>query len=175
MITEYETKVLEINIEETRNKLVELWAKFEREFLMKRWVFIMNIESNEWIRLRDFWDRYELSYKKSGSWKIGETQEILTHVEDFEKMAEILNKMNFKEKYYQEDKKIIYTLDNIEFCIDSWPKIPTFLEVESDSKENVDKWLKLLWLEWKDVGDFSYIKLYEKYGLDLHSFEVLKF
>ena len=175
MAIEYEVKVLDIDVEDVKDKLIKIWAKEDSEKLMKRWVFVMNPDTNEWIRLRDDWNNITFTYKQKTGQKIDETEEIEVKVEDFEKTAQILNKLDFKEKYYQENSRLIYTLDDIQFSIDSWPKIPPYLEVESGSENNVYEWLKLLWLEWKDVWNLSTVKVFDRYGLDLHSFTSLKF
>jgi hypothetical protein len=66
-------------------------------------------------------------------------------------------------------------LGDIEFCIDTRPKIPTYLEIEWSSEEKVHQGLELLWLTGKDVWDIWVIETYERYGIDLMSHQVLKF
>ena len=175
MAIEYEVQVIDIDVVKVINRLEEIWAEFISENFMKRWVFTMNDETQEWIRLRDNWDKVTVTYKKRWSTEIWKTEEIEIVVDNFENTAEILNKLNFLDKYYQENKRTVYKLDDIEFCIDSWPKIPTYLEIESDSEEKVKEWLKLLWLESHVYWDFWSIRIYEKYWLDIHSFKTLKF
>ena len=48
-------------------------------------------------------------------------------------------------------------------------------EFAADSKEQVEEALRLLGLEWQDVGDMGMIEIYQNHGLDLHSFKELKF
>ena len=175
MAIEYEVQVIDIDVVKVINRLEEIWAEFISENFMKRWVFTMNDETQEWIRLRDNWDKVTVTYKKRWSTEIWKTEEIEIVVDNFENTAEILNKLNFLDKYYQENKRTVYKLDDIEFCIDSWPKIPTYLEIESDNEEKVKEWLKLLWLESHVYWDFWSIRIYEKYWLDIHSFKTLKF
>ena len=67
------------------------------------------------------------------------------------------------------------TLDDFEFCIDEWPRIPTLLEVESTSKEKVKEGLKLIGLEGKDIGDEGVLEIYAKYNIDLHGIKKLTF
>ncbi|MEI7918900.1 MAG: hypothetical protein WCH65_01440 [bacterium] len=52
-------------------------------------------------------------------------------------MAEILKKLKREVMVYQENKRKVYVYNEIEFCIDSRPKIPTYLEIESTSVEKV--------------------------------------
>ncbi len=176
MAIEYEIQVLDIEENEIKAKLQWLNAEFISENLMKRWVFDMSEDdSQEWIRLRDDWTKVNITYKKRWSTDIWNTEEIEIIVNDFEKTADILNKLQFKDKYYQENKRTLYKLWNTEFCIDSWPKIPIYLEIESTSEEEVRKWIELLWLENHTYGDFWAKRIYSKYWLDIHSFKELKF
>jgi adenylate cyclase, class 2 len=174
MPQEFEAHVLDIGVEEIKKKLKVLGAKEEPETLMKRWVFDMGKEG-EWIRLRHDGKKTTITYKhKSGS-KISETEEIEIEVGDFDKTAEILSKLDFKNIYYQENKRHLFKLKDIEFSIDTWPKIPSHLEVESSSEEKVHEGLKLLGLEGKDVGNLGIKDIYKKYGIDIHSFKRLTF
>ena len=176
MAKEYETKVLEINIKEIKGKLKRLGAKKQDKFLMRRWVFDINLDRDEWIRLRDYNGKNAtLTYKMRSGSGISETEEIELNVSDFEKMAEILSKLKFKGYYYQENKREVYKLKDIEFCIDSWPKIPIYLEVEAKNEKMVHKGLAILGLEGRDIGNISVKKVYKMYGFDLHGFKKLSF
>jgi len=175
MVREFETKVLDINVKEIEGKLLKIGAKKDPEFLMKRWVFDIGKNGEEWIRLRDDGKKITITYKYKAGNNIDETEEIELIVNNFQKAAEILSKIEFKGKYYQENKRIVFKLKGIEFCIDSWPKLPTYLEIESSNKEKVVQGLKMLGLQNKDVGNMLVKDVYSKYGFDLHSFKELKF
>ena len=104
------------------------------------------------------------------------TSEIEVEVDDFEKTHEILSKLHFHcDMYYQENKRINFHIDDIEFAIQDWPMIPTVLEIEAKSEAGVKRGLKLLGLEGKDHGHHGYIAIYKKYGIDLHNQKILKF
>ena len=176
MAKEYETKILEINVKEIKKKLKQIGAKKKAEYLMRRCIFDINLTRDEWIRLRDYNGKNAtLTYKVRTGSGISETEEIEVHVSDFDIMAEILSKLKFKGKYYQENKREIYKLKDIEFCIDHWPKIPTYLEIEAKSEKRVHEGLKMLGLEGKDIGNISVKKVYSMYRIDLHSFKELRF
>ncbi len=181
---EFETEVLEVKVNEIVQKLRELGAKEIPEVLQQRWVFSLACSKDgdfgkgkdAWIRLRKVGERIELTYKN----KIGkgkeDTEEIEVEVSDFNKTHDLLSKLScFEGKYYQENKRHKFILEDIEFTLDTWPKIPTILEIEAKSKEEVKKGLELLSLSGKDVGHLGLVKIYFKYGIDLHSFKELKF
>lgn len=172
---EFETTVLEINPEKVKAKLRELGAQEKPEVLLRRWVFDIEAPVATWIRLRDNGDKTTLTFKKRGDSSIGSTQEIEVIVSDFDKTAAILSQANFYRTFYQENQRQIFTLSGIEFSIDSWPKIPPYLEIEADSIEKVKQGLELLGLEEKDSGDMDVAEIFTKYGVDLHSFKELRF
>ena len=180
MQQEFETKVLEIDVPEITKKLEEIWAILKQsETLMKRRVF--NIKEDDehghgmWMRLRQIGDKTTLTYKERNGNDIWATKEIETWVENFEDMEAMLLNLQWNKSLYQENKRIVYVIDNVEICIDSRPRIPTYLEIEWPTVESVQEVIKKLWLEGKDEGDIWVIEIYERYGLDLHSFKELKF
>src|SRR3989344_3327462 len=63
MTREYETKILNINVSEIIDKLRSLGAKQKHpETLMRRWVFDLDSDDPEWIRLRDNGENVSLTY-----------------------------------------------------------------------------------------------------------------
>ena len=176
MTIEYETKVLDINKEKIQEKLIKLGTKRLFKHKFRRWVLDMTKdEKNDFIRLREKYDKVTLTYKKRNNTQIDGVEEIETNVTNFDTTAEILLKLNWTGKYYQENIREMYILDNIEFCLDTWPNIPTHLEIEGKTYEDVNKGLKLLNLENKDVGNISVLDIYSKHNIDLHSIKTLKF
>ena len=182
MPQEFETQILDINSEKIKEKLRKLKAKESPEVLQKRWVFDLDDPDSKaphkgkWIRLREIEGKSTLTYKNRTGEGISETEEIEVKVDDFEKSAKLLSKIKgFTGKYYQENKRIRFELDGIEFNIDTWPMIPPYLEIEAENEEKVKQGLKLLNLEGKDIGHIGTYLIYQKYGIDLHSYKELKF
>ncbi|MFA6268895.1 MAG: CYTH domain-containing protein [archaeon] len=179
---EYETQVLDVNPTEIAQKLRALGAREEKEHLQKRFVFDIkcldheNSGWGEWVRLREANGKTTITYKNKTGTAIDQTEEIEFTVSDFNKASELLSKLKcFTGKYYQENKRHKFILDSIEFTLDTWPRIPTLLEIEAKSKEEVEKGLALLGLTGKDIGHEGILRIYAKYGIDLHSFTKIKF
>lgn len=173
---EFETKVLGIDVEEIIQKLRAFGADESPEVLSKRYVFDMESDNIEWIRLRQTGNKTTLTYKYKvlGNTDIGKTVEIEVEVSDFTKTALILQKLSFKQTYYQENKNHIFRLGDIEFSIDTWPMLDPYLEIESTNEKRVKEGLKLLELT-GDMGDKDIKEIYQDRGIDLHSFAELKF
>ena len=130
MKTEYEVRVLEINKEEMIKKLESLHAERVGEFNQKRYVYdTIPKEDGKWIRLRTNGKETTLTYKDITSNKIDGTKEVEIVVSDIEATNELLNRIGFFSKAYQENDRIRYMLDGVEIDIDSWPLIPTYLEI----------------------------------------------
>ena len=176
---EFETKVLDINVAEIEEKLKAIWATLtEDTTLMKRRVFDIQAhkdESGKRFRLRQKWEKTTLTFKERWGTAIWATKELETKVGDFETMAQILQQLPWNTTAYQENSRKMYVFNDIEFCIDAWPMIPTYLEIEWLSEEKVHEGLALLWLTGKDEWDIGVIEIYQKYGIDLHTHKVLKF
>jgi len=178
---EFETQILNINPEEIANRLRELGAEEKPEDFQERFVFDINyldsqLGADEWIRVRRVNNKSTLTYKKRTGTGISDTEEIETKIKDFDNTARILSKLKcFKGVYYQENKRKKFKLNNIKFTLDTWPLIPTFLEIESTSEKKVREGLKLLNLEGKDEGHIGTLQIYKKYGIDLHAHKELKF
>lgn len=172
---EYETKVLNVNVREISSKLKRLGAKKGRILLMRRWVFDTSPKRGGYVRVRNDGKKTTLTYKNRTGRGISQTEEIEIVVSDFDTCVRLLSRLQWHDKYYQESRRAQYFLKGIEFCIDSWPMIPPYLEIESSSEKKVKQGLKMLGLTGKDAGNMSVVDVYKRYGVKLHSYKTLKF
>jgi adenylate cyclase class 2 len=150
MNTEIEAKFLNIDVDKIRLKLKEVGAilKYE-ERLMKAKVFDYPDEKlkkeGAWIRVRDEGDGLiTLSYKKLVDRSISGTKEISIDVSDFENTCNFLLACGFSIKSHQEKKREKWIIGKSEITIDTWPWIPTFVEIESETEEEIHKIYDLL-------------------------------
>lgn len=154
MKTEIEAKFLKIDQEKVRARLKEVGAVMKYpERLMKRKVFdypdARLKKIGAWIRVRDEGEgKITLSYKQLQDRSLHGTKEITLDVSDFEMMCNFLQACSFDSKSYQETKREKWTLGESEITIDTWPWIPTFVEVESETEEEIRKVCTLLGFDW---------------------------
>lgn len=108
---------------------------------------------------------------------LGGTQEHEVVVSDFEKMNDILEKLGYKHRNYQENKRIRYILDEVEIDIDTWPLIPTYAEIDGKNKEVVISILKKLDYFGSDkVTTLDVISIYNDiYNIDVLNIKELYF
>lgn len=83
--------------------------------------------------------------------------------------------MGIKSRGYQENKRTQYILNGVEIDIDSWPMIPTYVEIEGKNEEEVMSTLEILELPKDKVTTLDVDSVYKKYGIDLKVIKVLKF
>lgn len=176
METEIECRILEIDPEEIQQKLLEIGAEKITERSMRRYVYDMiPKEKGAWIRLRDNGEKTTLTIKEIKTEEIDGTQELEINVDDFENTNAILNKLKYEHLAYQENKRISYKFKDVEIEIDFWPKIPPYIEFEANSVEEIEEVVNLLGFKMSDTTCLGNLKIYEKYGINLHEHKELKF
>ena len=174
---EIEVKFLNVDPASIENKLMAIGAERMFEKLYRRRIFdypdLRLHKKGAWIRLRDEGEKITLTYKERIGMKTfdGKTnddsmEEIEVNVNNFDKTAELLNKAGFIEKFYQENKRIRYQLNDIEFDIDFWPQLDPYLEIEAPSWERIDEAIKLLELNPEDKRIFSTTQIYKLKGIE---------
>ena len=67
-------------------------------------------------------------------------------------------------------------LDDVEIDIDSWPMIPTYMELEGDSVEKIKKVEDLLDIDKEKITNLNCQSIYEEiYNIDVDSIKELRF
>ena len=162
MEKEIELRVYDIDKEELIKKIEKLNGKFINNYEQIRYVYDFNpVKENKWIRLRTDGFKTTLTIKEYTSSKINVVNELEIEVSDMEKTNLILEKLGYKKRSVQENKRTRYILNDVEIDIDTWPYLKAFVEFESKSKEKIYDVLKLLDIDIKNTttkiaDDFYY-------------------
>jgi adenylate cyclase class 2 len=187
MSEEIEVKFLDINPKEIENKLKKIGAKKAFDKLYKVVIFdypdLRLNAAKAWLRLRDEGDKITLSFKQRfGDVDKDDGQQndegMIEHevtVNDFEQAKAIFLNIGMSAKFLEEKRRIRYLLDDIEFDIDYMPGLEPFLEIESNSWDNIDKGIKLLGLNPKDKKVFSAFQIYALKGINMLDYQEFKF
>ncbi len=177
MNIEYEVRVLEIDKDNLVKRLERLGAKKVGEYFQKRYVYdTVEKSDGKWLRLRTNGIKSTLTYKSVEKDAIDGTKEVEIVVDDFERTNELLEKIGIYSRNYQENKRIQYFLDDVEIDIDTWPFIPTYVEIEGKNEESVYKILDKLELDKSKVTTLDVQSVYEKiYNIDIKEYKILKF
>ena len=148
MKTEYEIRVLEINKNDIIKKLEEFGATKKGEFDQKRYVYDLKpVQNGKWIRLRTDGKKTTLAYKDIVSKTIDGTKEVEFEVSDINNAKEFMERIGFNYRSFQENKRTQYILDGVEIDFDEWPMIPTYMEIEGSSEEEVNKIIQKLGID----------------------------
>ncbi len=177
MNTEYEARVLEIDKDKLISKLESLGATLKGDWYQKRYVYnVIPKKDSQWLRLRTNGNTTTLTYKNIEKTTLDGTKELEVEVEDFEKTNELLERVGLKPKGYQENKRLQYVLNDVEIDIDSWPLIPTYVEIEGKNENAVISMIELLKLDKNKVTTLDVQSVYkEVYDIDITQMEILKF
>lgn len=168
MNTEYEAKFTKINKTEIRTKLKKIGAKLLRsEFFQKRVAFHLPKKTVKkgYLRVRDEGDKITISLKYVNGTKIEDQKETQLVVDNFESAVSLLNSIGCESKAYQETKRELWIIDNVDITIDEWPFLEPFIEIEGKSEESVKLVCKKLGLNYKKAVFGAVDTLYnQKYG-----------
>ncbi len=173
MNIEYEATFTKIDKKETREKLKKAGAKLLRpEFLQTRSVFSLpkgNEIDGGWIRVRDEGDKITMALKICAKTeKIEDQKEIEFEISDFKKAERFLRDIGCEKKAFQENKREIWQLDDVEICLDEWPFLEPFVEIEADSEKKVKQVAQKLGFDYVKAKFCSADYLFkEKYNVPL--------
>ena len=147
MKNEIEAQFLDIDKDAVRSKLEEIGAKLEKpEVLMRRVVF--DTGKHSFARVRDEGDKIVMTYKNiSDSKSIMGTKEINVEVGNYDDAILLLKSCGLRAKSHEETKREVWSVGDVGICIDTWPWIPTFMEIEGPNEESVWKTAKKLGFE----------------------------
>jgi adenylate cyclase class 2 len=156
MQTEIEAKFINVDIEAIRQKLKDEGATLvEPERLMKRQVFDYPDHRLEaiggWVRVRDEGNKITMSYKQLNDRTLHGTKEVTLAIDDYKMASSFLDSIGLIVDSYQETKRESWKLDDVEIEIDTWPWIPSFVELEAHSEESIKAVAQKLGFYWKDA------------------------
>lgn len=137
---EYEAKFLSVDADALQAKLTGLGAvqTFPRTLLTRKIFENDALDGGQWLRLRDEGTRSTLTLKQvTNAAVIDGTTEVETEVGDLQSMAEILQRLGLREVRYQENYREEWRLGDVVFDFDTWPDLPTFLEIEGPDEAAV--------------------------------------
>lgn len=177
MKTEYEVRALEVSLDEMIKKIKALGAKRIGVYHQKRYVYdFIPEEKGRWIRLRSNGEETTLTIKEIKSLRIDGTKELEIVVSDFEDTNEVLKKLGYLPRTFQENFRIEYTLNGVNFDLDKWPMIPPYLEIEGQSEDDVLNMVRVLGFKGSDVTTMDVDTIYDKkYKIQLDAIKELRF
>ncbi|MER8042020.1 class IV adenylate cyclase [Streptomyces sp. NPDC094032] len=161
---EYEAKFLNVDVTALQDKLTSLGARraLPRTLLTRKIFENDALDGGAWLRLRDEGTRSTLTLKRvTDSTTIDGTTEIETEVTDLHAMADILRRLGLTEVRYQENYREEWRLGEVAFDFDTWPDLPTFIEIEGPDEASVRQAADLLDLDYTEARFGSVDEIYK--------------
>lgn len=146
---------MEIDKEALIKKLIQFGAVDWGEVMLEETI-IYDSElkwrgAHRFIRLRKSGDAITLSYKEHVKTTVDGTLEIEFGIDDFKKAELLFETLGFVPYRHQQKKRHTFELDGVTVDIDTWPKIPAYVELEGKSEQALKKAAAALGLLWKDA------------------------
>ncbi|MDO8598660.1 MAG: CYTH domain-containing protein [bacterium] len=157
MQNEFEAKCIVGDIADARQRLERIGARcVQPERLLRRAVFDFPDGALDrrgaWVRVRDEGDRVTMSYKQAPPGAmIADCFETELTIDAYDRGFAFCEDLGMIRKSYQETRRESWELVDVQFDIDTWPGIPTFLEVEGVSEDVVRQNVEALGFSWTSV------------------------
>jgi adenylate cyclase class 2 len=150
---EIEVRFLEIDPVKLKQKLIGLGAEDNGDVLLEEVIFYdkdMKWRDSEgkFVRLRKDDKRISLSYKHHQSASTDGVEEIEFEVGDMARAEAFLERVGLVAYRHQQKKRHSFHLGNMVADIDTWPRIPTYVELEGISEEALKQFASQLGLDW---------------------------
>lgn len=174
---EKEIKILDVNSREIEKKLKNLWAKKTFDGVIHDIYYDFPGDKMEYnkrlFRVRKKWETHlytiKRKRKKIKEWweewvKIADEWE--REITDVDSFRAVLEKYGMKKIREKKKHRISYSLKKLEFDIDKYDGMPTLLEIEAHTIEEINKYIEKLWLKNHTTKSFGSRWLYQYYWLE---------
>lgn len=178
---EIEARFLEINSEELKSKLRQLGAQDLGDDLLEEIIFYD--KGLKWldykrklVRIRKRKDEITLTYKHTELDTVDGTEEIEFKISDVERATTFLERIGLVAYRHQQKRRHTFKLDQVIIDIDTWPKVPTMVELEGPSEQALKEAAEQLGLDWsKAVFENPRAVIEKYYHIPVHSLKFYTF
>lgn len=164
-------KVLKILNSKEIKELIDKYKSTPKKWIRLRKTVEKN-ENNEIKEKTTLTVKHILRDNKSSIQQMQETEII---VDSFEETNELLEKLGFSYRGYQEKKRKKYILNDHEIDIDTWPGLSPYIELEGKDEKDIESILDILGYTIKDTVSCTVDEIYKNINLDINNMKELKF
>lgn len=152
---EIECRFLDIDKEALVQKLNNLGAKDKGEIMLEETIIYDQElkwgDEQRFLRLRKSGDKTVVTYKEHREHAVDGAYEIEFEVGNYEKAEALFEKIGLKPFRHQQKKRHTFELNDVTFDIDTWPRIPTYVELEGKSEEDLKAAANRVGYDWEDA------------------------
>lgn len=184
METEIEAKWLNIDKVALRQKLKDRGAKLitaERKMVRQTFDFPdMRLDKDGgWVRIRNEADKVTMSYKQLHDRSLHGTKDVTLTIDDYDNAYSFLTAIGLQSKSVQETLRESWELDGVSIEIDTWPWIPSFVELEAKGEKELHRVAGALGLDMKDAlhgsVETAYQAVYDVTEAEVDSWPEIRF
>ena len=167
---EIEAKVLDVDVEELKDKLEEISAEKIFEETVKSEFYDFEdgrIEQNGQIRLRTVGKKSFITRKtdvEDDRAKVKE--EIEFDIDDKNQARQFLKSIGLQKIEQGEKKRAKWHKNSVEYVIDWYPEIPPLLEIEAPSHQKLEEAFEELGYDFRETLDWGSSKLHSHYDIE---------
>lgn len=184
MQTEIEAKWLNVDKDILRKKLKNVGAELVRS---ERAMFRRNYDFQDrrlesvggWVRVRDEGSEVTMSYKQLDDRSAHGMKEVTVVVDDFNATCDFLISIGLEVKSTQEIKRESWKFGDTEIEIDTWPWIPSFVEIEAKNEADLKKVAEILGFDYSKAlyGSVEpvYQAVYDVTEAEINSWKEIRF
>lgn len=144
MTPEFEARFLSVDVDVITSRLRDRGADRTMPRTLMRRIVLKNqdiADRGGWLRLRDQGGKTVLTYKQvndaDSASGIDSILEAEVEVANFHAAQHLLEAMGFTTLRYQENYREEWRLDDVTYDLDTWPDLPTYLEIEGPNEAAV--------------------------------------
>lgn len=171
---EIETKILEVNPGEIAQRLDKIGAKKTEDTLLSvDWLRFADSAPNQqdwYLRIRSYKEKkVEITWKgKSHVHGVSRSHpEINLLVENHGQARALFEAIGMIVYAHQEKYRTSWDLDGVHFDLDTYPNMPSYLEIEADSDETIQKMIQTLGLSSHRISaEGERVLIENEYGLN---------
>ena len=153
---EIEVRFLEVDKDDLIRRLQELGATDKGEDLLEEKIIYDKAltwrdESGKFLRLRTQKGKTQLCYKHRTAQSATGTEEIEFEVSNPEAAEALLDRLGYVAFRAQQKKRHTFVLGDVTVDIDTWPRIPTYVELEGTNEDSLKEAALKLGFDWEKV------------------------
>lgn len=172
MNKEIEARFLDVDKQELTEKLIAMGATDKGDVALTEVIFYD--QENKWpdegrfVRIRSTNDTTKLTYKSNKAQTVDSAREIEFAVPDANLAEQFLENIGLVAFRHQEKKRHTFELNDVTIDIDTWPKVPTYVELEGPSEEQIKSVAESLGFKWENaVFDDARAIIQDRYNIPM--------
>lgn len=174
MPQEIEVRFLKTTPKLLSEKLQKLHAIDRGEVLLEELIFydqdLKWRDEHKFVRLRKSGDTVTMTYKHNTGQTIDSMEEIEVGIDDFDGGIQIIEATGLQIVRRQQKRRHTYILGDVTLDFDTWPGLPTYLELEGPNEKILQEAASSLGLDWKDVVTLDARTIIEQiYGIPVRN------